>query len=87
MPVASAPSSQLCPPLRAYSQFSYLEGQGDLVSRLIMGIIRVTIWAIGAINLLTKSLDPPSNHHPSTKLLTVVAPHWAQINLIETKPN
>ena len=25
------------------------------VSRLIMGIIRVTIWLIGVINLLTKS--------------------------------
>ena len=34
---------------------AYLEGQGDLVSRLIMGIIRVTIWVIGVINLLTKS--------------------------------
>ena len=33
---------------------AYLEGQGDLVSRLIMGIIRVTIWVIGVINLLTK---------------------------------
>ena len=33
----------------------YLEGRGDLVSRLIMGIIRVTIWVIGVINLLTKS--------------------------------
>ena len=33
----------------------YLEGQGDLVSRLIMGIFRVTIWDIGVINLLTKS--------------------------------
>ena len=33
----------------------YLEGQGDLVSRLIMGLIRVSIWVIGIINLLTKS--------------------------------
>ena len=33
----------------------YLEGQGDLVSGLIMGIIGVTIWVIGVINLLTKS--------------------------------
>ena len=33
----------------------YLEGQGDLVSRLIVGIIRDTIWVIGVINLLTKS--------------------------------
>ena len=33
----------------------YLGGQGDLVSRLIMGINGVTIWVIGVINLLTKS--------------------------------
>ena len=33
----------------------YLEGQGDLVSRLIMGIIGVTIWLIGVISILTKS--------------------------------
>ena len=32
-----------------------LEGQGDFVSRLIRGIIGVTIWVIGVINLLTKS--------------------------------
>ena len=33
----------------------YLEGQGDLESRLIRGISRVTIWVIGVINLVTKS--------------------------------
>ena len=38
----------------------YLEGQGDLVSRLIMGRSRVTIWVLGVMNLLTKSPDPPS---------------------------
>ena len=27
----------------------------DLVSRLIQGVTGVTIWVIGAINLLTKS--------------------------------
>ena len=32
----------------------YLEGQGDLVTRLMMGIIGVTIWVIGVYNLLTK---------------------------------
>ena len=32
-----------------------VEGQGDLVSRLRMGIIRVTTWVIGVIDLLTKS--------------------------------
>ena len=34
----------------------YLEGRGDLVSREILGIIRVTMWFVGAILLLTKSL-------------------------------
>ena len=33
----------------------YLEGHGDLVSTLIMGMNGVTICAIGVINLLTKS--------------------------------
>ena len=32
-----------------------LEGQGDLVNRLIIGVTRVTIWVIGVTNLLTKS--------------------------------
>ena len=34
---------------------NHLEGQGDLVTRLLMGISRVTIWVIGVINLLIKS--------------------------------
>ena len=33
----------------------YPEGQGDLVSRLIRGISRVTIWVFGVISLVTKS--------------------------------
>ena len=37
-----------------------MEGQGDLVSGLIMGVSRVTIWVLEVINLLTKSPDPPS---------------------------
>ena len=32
-----------------------MEGQGDLVTGLIMGIIGVSIWVIGVITLLTKS--------------------------------
>ena len=32
----------------------YLEGHGDLVNRLIMGIAGVMIWLIGVINLLAK---------------------------------
>ena len=32
----------------------YLGGQGDLVSRLIMGRTGVIIWVLGSINLLTK---------------------------------
>ena len=33
----------------------YLEGQGDLISRILMGITRVLILVIGVTNLLTKS--------------------------------
>ena len=33
----------------------YLEGQGHLVSRSMMGIVRTAIRVIGVINLLTKS--------------------------------
>ena len=51
----SLPPSNLAP-----QNMPYLEGQGDLVSNLRMGIIRVTIWVIGVINLLTKSADSPS---------------------------
>ena len=38
------------PPL---SNRAYLEGQWDVVSRLIMERIRVTTWVIGVINLLS----------------------------------
>ena len=34
---------------------TYLEGHGDLVSRLVMGIIRILIWLIRASSLLNKS--------------------------------
>ena len=33
----------------------YLEGQGDVGSRLITGIFGLIIWLIGVINLLPKS--------------------------------
>ena len=33
----------------------YLEGQGNLVSRSIIGINKVTMWVIGGTNILTKS--------------------------------
>ena len=35
------------------SSLYYLKGQGDLISRLIMGITRVIIWVIGVSNLMT----------------------------------
>ena len=38
----------------------HLEGHGDLVSRSIIRMSRVIIWVLGALNLLTKSTDPPS---------------------------
>ena len=42
----------------------YLESQGDLVSRLIMGINRVTKWVMGVIKLLTKSHQSTLNPKP-----------------------
>ena len=38
----------------------HLEGQGDLASRSIMGIIRVTIWVIGLLTYLLSPRDSPS---------------------------
>ena len=42
-----------------------LGGSGDIVSRLIMGMTRLTTGIIGVIgiNLRTKSPDPPSRVH------------------------
>ena len=40
----------------------YLEGQGDLVNRLVMWIIRVTIWVMGLLTYLLSPPDPPSRH-------------------------
>ena len=54
--VASLPPCNLCPVVAA--QGSYLEGHGDLVSRLVMGIVRVITWLIGFTNLSPH--DPPS---------------------------
>ena len=34
----------------------YLGSQGDLVSRLRMGINGLAIWVIGVMNLLSKSI-------------------------------
>ena len=36
-------------------EMAYLECQGDLGSRLIVGIAGFTIWVLGVTNLLTKS--------------------------------
>ena len=40
-----------------------LEGQGDLVSRLIIGISGVTVWLIGFISILGRSPGPPSSSY------------------------
>ena len=43
--------------IKPSSVLPYLEGQGDLLSRLMMGITRVTIWllyGLGVIHLLAK---------------------------------
>ena len=39
---------------------TYLEGQGDLVSRLVIGRTRVNMWLTGNINLVAMSPDRPS---------------------------
>ena len=45
-----------CKPLPYYALHKpYLEGQGDLVSSLMRGIIKETIWVTGVLNLLTES--------------------------------
>ena len=35
----------------------YLQGQGDFVSRFILGIMRATMWAVGIFNLLLRPPD------------------------------
>ena len=60
------------------SVMTYLEGQGYLVSGLIMGVIGVTIWVIEVIKPLT---DPPSKQSRSTVSLHLSKlgdgwPHW-----------
>ena len=42
----------------------YLEGRGSLVSRLMMGIIGLISWLVGAINHLLIPLDPPYPSYP-----------------------
>ena len=37
----------------------FLEGQGELVSGLVMGISKSTIWVIGYRGYLTYLLNPP----------------------------
>ena len=45
---------------------SYSEGQGDLVSRLIMGVRRVVIWIIGVLTYLPSPPDPPRKGYNPT---------------------
>ena len=57
--LVALPSSRFQQGLGVKAQVSstwgpYLEGQGDLVTWLIIGITRVTMWFIGVIRLLTK---------------------------------
>ena len=61
-----------------FRRLAGLESQGDLVTRLLMGITRVPIWIIGVISILTKSPDPLSKHGCSISLnLLVTQPGWA----------
>ena len=51
----SPPKGEVAAAAVAERQRDQLEGQGNLVSRLIRGITGVTIWVIGVLNLLPKS--------------------------------
>ena len=76
MAVAGLSRKMLNPPVLGHrkptstpNQKPYLEGQENLVSRLIIGICKVTIWVIGVINLLTKvsltlQVSPPKPLNP-----------------------
>ena len=69
-------------------------GQGDLVSRLRMGINGVTIWVVGVINLLiVLSLpDPPSTGKPGVSsglvrlLGSTAGPEGALQHLLDSCP-
>ena len=69
----------------------HLEGQGDLVTRLIMEMIGVTIWVIRVINLLTKSpltlqADGPGFAHSgfgTEEYLSVLRQHATSKDLFE----
>ena len=62
-------------------QTNSLEGQGDVTSRLIMGISKVIIWVIGAINLLTKFSPDPSSIIAARKRPEVRLQHETCTNL------
>ena len=46
--------------MQTLKALEYLEGSRNLVSRLILGTVRVTIWVHEATLILRKSLDPAS---------------------------
>ena len=54
-------------------KIQYLEGQGDLVSRFIMGIIGVTLWVMGFLTFLLSPPDPPSKDGTHVEFLILVA--------------
>ena len=54
-------------------KIQYLEGQGDLVSRFIMGIIGVTLWVMGFLTFLLSPPDPPSKDSRHVEFFILVA--------------
>ena len=60
---------------------SCLEGRGDLISRIIMGIIGVTIWVIA---YLVSPPDPPSEWWRLFKIRSVGAPAESKPALYKT---
>ena len=70
--VSSEPKKPCTPRGSLLSPNSYLEGQGDLVSRFIRELTRVAIWVIGLINLISKSLDAPSKPYVEPRRITSI---------------
>ena len=58
-PVTTLPKQTLKPQSPCFGG-GYLQVQGDLANRLIMGITRVLIRVMGLMNLLTKYVSPES---------------------------
>ena len=68
-------------------QRSYLEGHGDLVTGLVMGIIGIILWLTGAKNILTNSPDTQGGNDYNDCPLTQTRDESAECCLQQHKKN